>query len=153
MIIWVDADACPKAIKSILFKAANRTETETILVANQYIETPKSKFIRMKRVEKGFDVADTYIATACEPGDLVITADIPLAKLVVDKGAHALDPRGTLYHADNIGERLSVRNFMSDMRDAGLSSGGPASLGSRELNVFASKLDAFLAAHNPNPKK
>ncbi len=112
MKIWVDADACPNVIKDILFKAAQRTETVLTLVANQYLRTPSSPLITAVQVPSGFDVADNHIVQECEPGDLVITADIPLAAEVLKKAAHALNPRGEFYHQENIRHRLAMRNFM-----------------------------------------
>jgi uncharacterized protein YaiI (UPF0178 family) len=131
-------------IKEILFRAAERASVLTTLVANQGMRIPQSPFIRFTQVASGFDVADNHIANAVEPGDLVITADIPLAAAVIDKNAHALNPRGELYTRDNIRERLSMRNFMDELRGSGVATGGPAALGSRDRESFANALDKFL---------
>lgn len=142
--IWVDADACPNVIKEILFRAANRTRIQLTLVANQYIQIPKSAFIKNMRVEKGFDVADDRIVELCRPGDLVVTADIPLADGVVKKGAIALNPRGELYTEENIAQRLSMRNLMEELRSSGEISGGPASFNQTDRQKFANELDKYL---------
>lgn len=147
MQIWVDADACPGVIKEILFRAAERRHIRLTLVANQALHTPPSRYLKSVRVDAGFDVADNYIVQHLEPGDLVITADIPLAAEVIEQGAHAINPRGTLYTRDNIKQRLSMRNFMEDMRNAGLASGGPAALSQADRRAFANQLDRFLAMH------
>jgi uncharacterized protein YaiI (UPF0178 family) len=147
MQIWVDADACPQAIKEILFRAAERAQVLTTLVANTALRTPPSPFIRSVRVAKGFDVADHRIVVQVQPGDLVITADIPLAAEVIARGAHALDPRGELYSEDNVRERLAVRNLMQELRSAGALIGGPAPFGPSERRLFANHLDHFLARH------
>ena len=145
MQIWVDADACPVAIKEILFRAAKRTGVQLTLVANQYLNVPKSPSIRMVQVATGFDVADNEIAKRCSPGDLVITSDIPLAAEVIDKGAHALSPRGELYSADDIRARLTMRDFMDTLRASGIATGGPPALSQSDKNAFASHLDTLLA--------
>jgi len=145
MQIWVDADACPVAIKEILFRAAKRTGVQLTLVANQYLNVPKSPSIRMVQVATGFDVADNEIAKRCSAGDLVITSDIPLAAEVIDKGAHALSPRGELYSADDIRARLTMRDFMDTLRASGIATGGPAALSQSDKNAFASHLDTLLA--------
>ena len=142
--IWVDADACPNVIKEILFRAANRANIQLTLVANQYIQIPKSAFIKNMRVGQGFDVADDRIVELCRPGDLVITADIPLADEVVKKGAVALNPRGELYTKDNIAQRLSMRNLMEELRGAGEISGGPAIFNQSDRQNFANELDKYL---------
>ena len=144
MKIWVDADACPNVIKDILFRAAQRVRISTILVANQLIKTPPSSYISKVQVRAGFDEADKYIAEAIEQGDLVITADIPLASQVIDKGGHALNPRGELYSRDNIRQRLSLRNFMEELRSSGVNTGGPPSLSQSDRQAFANELDRFL---------
>jgi uncharacterized protein YaiI (UPF0178 family) len=144
MKIWVDADACPNVIKDILFRAAQRVQISTILVANQLIKTPPSRYISKVQVRAGFDEADKYIAEAIEQGDLVITADIPLASQVIDKGGHALNPRGELYSRDNIRQRLSLRNFMEELRSSGVNTGGPPSLSQSDRQAFANELDRFL---------
>lgn len=145
MRIWVDADACPKVIKEILFRAAKRAGVQLTLVANQSLRTPPSQHIKAVQVASGFDVADSEIVRQVEAGDLVITADIPLAALVVDKGAHALNPRGELYTPDNIKARLSLRDFMAGLRDSGLQTGGPAPLSQADRQAFANHLDRLLA--------
>jgi uncharacterized protein YaiI (UPF0178 family) len=144
MQIWVDADACPNVIKEILFRAAIRTKTQITLVANQLIRTPPSPFIKNKVVSAGFDVADNEIVKLMEAGDLVITADIPLADAVIDKGGIALNPRGELYSKDNIKQRLSIRNFNEAVRSSGVMTGGPATIHKRYLQSFANSLDKFL---------
>jgi len=144
MQIWVDADACPGVIKDILFRAANRTGTTLTLVANQPVNVPASQYIRTIRVGSGFDVADNEIASRVEPGDLVITADIPLAAEVIDKGGHALDPRGELYTTENIRARLNMRDFLDTMRASGVNTGGPAAIGPRDRQAFGNSLDRFL---------
>jgi uncharacterized protein YaiI (UPF0178 family) len=144
MKIWVDADACPKVIKEILFRVADRTKTSVILVANNYFRLPESAFISFIQVEAGPDIADDEIAKRCEAGDLVITADIPLAARAVEKGARALDPRGTLYDKDNIKQVLTMRNFMQDLRGSGVETGGPDTFGQRERQLFANELDKVM---------
>lgn len=144
MRIWVDADACPQVIKEILFRAAERTRVLTTLVANTRLSTPSSTFVRSVRVGRGFDVADHWIAQQAQPGDLVITADIPLAAQVIARGAHALDPRGDFYSEDNVHERLAVRNLMQELRSTGERLGGPAPLGHGDRQRFANQLDRFL---------
>ena len=145
MQIWVDADACPGVIKEILFRAAERLQIPMTLVANQTLRTPPSRFIRTVQVAKGFDVADNEIAKRVEAGDLVITADIPLASDVVERGGHALDPRGELYTPDNIRERLQMRNFMDGLRASGVQTGGPASIDHADRKRFANQLDRLLS--------
>lgn len=145
MTIWVDADACPNVIKEILYRAAERSRIEVVLVANQWIRTPSSRLIRAIQVPGGLDVADSEIVSRVEPGDLVVTADIPLAALVVEKGALALDPRGQLHTPDSIAQRLSMRDFMADLRGAGIDTGGPPPLHARDRMAFANALDRWLA--------
>jgi len=145
MKILVDADACPVVIKEILFRAAERTKITTTLVANQFLRTPASPFIKMMTVPGGFDVADAKIVEECEAGDLVITADIPLAAFVVTKGAHALNPRGELYTEANIKERLAMRNLMEELRGNGMDISGPATFHHGDRQAFAAALDSFLA--------
>ncbi len=145
MKVWVDADACPVVIKEILFRAAERTKITTTLVANQFLRTPASPYIKTITVASGFDVADSRIVHECEMGDLVITADIPLAALVVTKGAHALNPRGELYTEANIKERLAMRNLMDELRGNGIEIGGPAVFNLTDRQVFAAALDRFIA--------
>lgn len=143
--IWVDADACPGVIKDILFRAANRTGTLLTLVANQPIQVPASRFIRTIQVGSGFDVADNEIVKRLEAGDLVITADIPLAAEVIEKGGHALNPRGELYTEENIRARLNMRDFMDTLRASGVNTGGPAAISQRDRQEFGNSLDRFLA--------
>ncbi len=145
MQIWVDADACPVAIKEILFRAAQRTGLQLTLVANHAMRVPPNSNIRMMQVSSGFDVADNEIVKLAEEGDLVITSDIPLAAEVIEKGAAALSPRGERYTADNIKPRLNMRDFMDTMRASGLQSGGPPPLGPQEKQQFANQLDRWLA--------
>ena len=147
MQIWIDADACPGAIKEILFRAAERERVQVTLVANRALRIPPSPYLRSLQVPPGFDVADKRIVELLAATDLVITADIPLAAAAIDKGAHALNPRGELYTKDNIRERLSMRNFMDELRGSGVTTGGPAALNSRDRQAFANSLDAFLAKH------
>ena len=144
MHIWVDADACPKAIKEILFRAAGRVKMQLTLVANRPLHTPFSQYIDSVVVPQGLDVADGFIVEELTEGDLVITADIPLAAQVIEKGGHALNPRGELYTHNNIDERLSMRNFMDALRGSGVQTGGPAALGQAQKQVFANALDALL---------
>ena len=145
MKIWVDADACPVVIKEILFKAAKRTEVETTLVANQTISIPSSTYIKFLLVPAGFDVADNEIVKQCNAGDLVITADIPLAAEVIEKGGHALNPRGEMYSANSIKAKLTMRDFMDTMRSSGIQTGGPSALNKSDRMKFANELDKFLA--------
>ena len=147
MQIWVDADACPKAIKDILFRAAERTGIMTILVANQYLQTPPSRYIKSMLVASGYDVADNEIVKRLSVGDLVITGDIPLAYEVIGKGGHAINPRGERYTQDTIKERLNMRDFMDTLRASGINTGGPFALSSREIQAFANQLDKFLVEH------
>lgn len=144
MNIWVDADACPNVIKDILFRAADRMQVPTTLVANQKIKVPPSPYIRNVQVSSGFDEADTYIANQVVLGDLVITADIPLAAEVVAKGALALSPRGELYDNSNIRERLTMRDFMDELRGSGIDTGGPSQLKPSDRQAFANQLDHWL---------
>ena len=143
MKIWVDADACPVVIKDILFKAAQRTGVQLILVANQPIKTPPAKNISSLRVQSGFDVADNEIVNRLETGDLVITSDIPLAAEVLDKGGHALNPRGERYSPDTIKAKLGMRDFMDTMRASGIHTGGPPALNQSDRKSFADNLDKF----------
>ena len=148
MHIWVDADACPGVIKDILYRAAERLQIPMTLVANKPLRTPRSPFIRTLQVPGGFDVADNEIAKRVETGDLVITADIPLASDVITRGAHALDPRGDRYTPDNIRERLQMRDFMDGLRGSGVQTGGPAALDHADRKRFADQLDRFLAGRS-----
>jgi uncharacterized protein YaiI (UPF0178 family) len=144
MQIWVDADACPLVIKEILYRAAQRACQQLILVANRPLQVPRSKFIRTVVVPDGLDVADAEIVRQMQPGDLVVTADIPLAAQVVAKGGHALNPRGGLYTEDNIGERLAVRDLLDSLRGSGIETGGPAPLSPANRQAFANQLDRLL---------
>jgi uncharacterized protein YaiI (UPF0178 family) len=147
MRIWVDADACPAAVKEILYRAANRRQLQVTLIANQLLRVPPSPWIRALQVPAGFDVADARIAQEAKQGDLVITADVPLAAQIVAKGAFALDPRGTMLDAANIQERLTLRNFMDELRASGVETGGPSPFSAADRQRFANALDAFLARH------
>ncbi len=144
MQIWVDADACPAVIKEILFRAAERWQIHTTLIANRLLRTPPSAFITARQVPGGFDVADARIVQEVQPGDLVITADIPLAAQVLAKDGHALNPRGEFYTPETIHERLSVRNFLEELRGSGVQTGGPAAFSQADRKAFADRLDAFL---------
>jgi uncharacterized protein YaiI (UPF0178 family) len=145
MKIWVDADACPVAIKEVLFRAAKRTGVELTLVANQTMQIPKSPSIRMLQVASGFDVADKEIVERCSAGDLVVTSDIPLAADVIEKGGIALSPRGELFSADDIRARLTMRDFMDTLRASGINTGGPPALSQSDRQLFARHLDTLLA--------
>lgn len=145
MKIYIDADACPNPIKEILFKAAVRKHCELIVVANKWLALPAYDLIKMVVVASGMDVADDYIAEAVGAGDLVITADIPLADRVIDKQATALNPRGTLYTKSNIKPILSMRNFQHELRNAGVTTGGPKGISQRDIQQFANALDRYLA--------
>ena len=146
MQIWVDADACPGEIKELLFRAAKRTKTKVTLVANQPLRTPRSEFVDSLLVGADMNAADRRIVELVRPGDLVITADIPLAADVVANGAQALNPRGELYTDANIGERVAVRNLLDDLRGGGLVTGGPANFSAKDRQAFANQLDRWLAA-------
>jgi uncharacterized protein YaiI (UPF0178 family) len=143
--IWVDADACPAVIKDILYRAAERVGVELTLVANKPLRVPPSRFIRTVHVGAGFDVADRHIAGAVEAGDLVVTADIPLAAAVVEKGGVALNPRGELYTSENVRQLLDMRNFMDELRSSGVQTGGPPALNNSDRQAFANQLDRLLA--------
>lgn len=147
MKIWIDADACPGVIKEILYRACGRKQVELILVANQPLKVPPSPLIRTVQVPAGFDVADNYIVQNLSAGDLVITADIPLADEVIDAEAHAINPRGDFYSKENIKQRLTMRNFMEELRSTGQVSGGPPPLNHSDRQAFANALDRFLAKH------
>jgi len=147
MNIWVDADACPVVIKDILFRAAERTEVQLTLVANQPIHIPKSHNVNFIQVASGFDVADNEIVKRLSVGDLVITGDIPLAAEVIEKGGLALNPRGELYTSDNIRARLNVRDFMDTLRASGIHTGGPPALSKTDRQSFANNLDKLLTRH------
>ncbi len=147
MKIWVDADACPVVIKEILFRAAERTVVEVTLVANQFVQIPKSRYINFIQVAQGFDVADNEIVKRLKTGDLVITSDIPLAADVIEKGGYALSPRGDLYTVDNIRVRLNMRDFMETLRSSGVDTGGPSALSQSDRKAFANHLDKLLTKH------
>ncbi|MFZ2314439.1 MAG: YaiI/YqxD family protein [Gammaproteobacteria bacterium] len=144
MRIWVDADACPNLIKEILFRVAIRKQIELTLVSNHALSAPTSVYIKKLQVGAGFDVTDDKIVEKIEAKDLVITADIPLASAVVEKHAIAINPRGEIYTPANIKERLSIRNFSTDLRSSGMITGGPPSLGKKEVQQFANALDRLL---------
>jgi uncharacterized protein YaiI (UPF0178 family) len=145
MRIWVDADACPFVIKDIIFRAALRTKTHVVLVANHPISVPFNGFVSAIQVSKGFDVADNQIIEDMKPGDLVITADIPLADAVIDNLGLALNPRGELYTKENIKDRLATRNLMEELRNCGQITGGPKTLNLKDRQKFANQLDRLLA--------
>ena len=151
MPIWVDADACPKVIKEILFRAADRTAVQVTLVANRLLYTPSSPYISAIQVADGFDVADSEIVKRLEAGDLVITADIPLAAEVIEKGGHALDPRGEMHSSDTIQAKLTMRDFMETLRASGIETGEPSAISQRDRQQFAKHLDHYLT-HIAQPK-
>jgi uncharacterized protein YaiI (UPF0178 family) len=144
MVIWVDADACPAQIKEILFRAAERVQVQTVLVANHALRVPRSRFVRATQVEAGFDVADARILAALGAGDLVVTADVPLAAKAVAAEAFALNPRGTFYTPDNVQDHLARRNLMDALRSSGEALRGPAALSKTDIQTFANELDKFL---------
>lgn len=148
MQIWVDADACPKAIKDILFRVAERTKIMVTLVANHGLHIPPSRYIALLQVSSGFDVTDNEIVKRLCVGDLVITGDIPLAHEVLSKGGHAINPRGERYNKDTIAERLAMRDFMESLRSSGINTGGASTLAARDIQAFANQLDRFLAQAN-----
>jgi uncharacterized protein YaiI (UPF0178 family) len=145
MKIWVDADACPAVIKDILYRAADRAQVPLTLIANKMLRVPPSPWIRALQVPAGFDVADRRITDEAATGDLVITADIPLASQVIAKGGLVIDPRGDLLDAGNIEERLTLRNFMDGLRGSGVDTGGPAAFSAADRQAFANRLDGLLA--------
>ncbi len=145
MTIWVDADACPKAIKEVLYRAAQRVQHPCVLVANQFFVVPKSPFIKMTVVASGFDEADNFIAAQAQSGDLVITADIPLAHDAIENGAEALHPRGEKYSIDTIKQKLTMRDLMDQLRGSGEHTGGPPPMHARDVQAFANQLDKWLA--------
>ena len=149
MHIWVDADACPGVIKDMLFRVADRTEIMVTLVANRHLRTPPSRFIKSIVVPAGFDVADKEIVKLAAAGDLVITADIPLAAEVVANGVAVLNPRGEMYTVDNIQQHLTMRNFMEELRGSGVETGGPAAFSQADGRAFARQLDRFVAQRKP----
>ena len=150
MHIWVDADACPKVIKEILYRAAERLRIPLTLVANRPLRVPPSPYIKTLKVPAGFDVADKQIVDEIQANDLVITADIPLSAAVIEKGGHALDPRGELYTESNVRERLSVRDFMDELRGAGVVTGGPSGFSKGNRKEFANALDRILSQWKNN---
>jgi len=145
MKIWVDADACPAVIKEILYRVAKRAKIVTTFVANSFLQLPRSPYIEFRKVASGFDVADKTIGEELEAGDLVITADIPLASEIIDKGGHALNPCGKMYTTENIRGILNMRDFMDTLRGSGVNTGGSPPLGASERKAFADSLDRFLA--------
>jgi uncharacterized protein YaiI (UPF0178 family) len=147
MQIWVDADACPVVIREILYRAAERTGARMTLVANKPVKLPAAPNVHFVQVPAGFDAADKRIVELMSAGDLVITADVPLAAAAIEKGGTALNPRGELYTSENVRERLSVRNFLDELRGSGVNTGGPAALSQRERQMFANQLDRLLARH------
>ena len=144
MHIWVDADACPRPAKDVLFRVAERTHVTVTLVANQYLKTPASRYVNALQVPAGFDVADNEIVARLEPGDLVVTADIPLADEVISKGGAALNPRGTLYTTENIKDHLQRRDMLDELRGSGMVSGGPDTYGNKEVQRFSNALDRYV---------
>jgi len=153
MHIWVDADACPNVIKNILFRAAERAQVALTLVANQLIRIPPSRFVKALQVPAGFDVADDRIVQMVQTGDLVVTADIPLAAAVIAKGGRALDPRGEFYTGENIGEKLSVRKLMDQLRASGVDTDGPPGFSNADRQAFANSLGRFLATAAQSPSR
>lgn len=145
MKIWIDADACPREAKDLVFKSAGRLNIQVVMVANSYMNFPTTPLIQFVHVDQGADVADQYIVDHVETNDLVITADIPLAAKIVEKGAIAMNPRGEIYDEDNISERLSMRDFMSELRGEGLVTGGPAPYSANDRQLFANNLNAILS--------
>lgn len=145
MQIWVDADACPGVVKDMLYRAAERLQLPLVLVANRFLRTPPSQWIRAVQVPQGFDVADNHIAAQVAAGDLVVTADIPLAAAVIERGGFALNPRGEFYSRENIREALDMRNFMDTLRSSGVETGGPPPFSQADRQAFANQLDRFLA--------
>jgi uncharacterized protein YaiI (UPF0178 family) len=149
MQIWVDADACPAVIKDILYRVAERTQIPVTLVANQLLRVPGSKYVRALQVPNGADVADAEIVERLAPGDLVVTGDIPLAALVLEKGGYALNPRGDFYTKDTIAQQLTMRAFMEELRSGGVDTGGPAAFNQGDRQNFANALDRHLARQRP----
>jgi uncharacterized protein len=147
MPIWVDADACPGVIREILIRAAERSHIAVVFVANKPLRMPPSQFIRAIQVPHGFDVADNHIVEQVQAGDLVVTADIPLASAAIERGAGALNPRGELYTKDNIRERLAVRDLLDTLRSTGVNTGGPAALSHADRRQFANQLDRWLGRY------
>jgi len=151
MKIWVDADACPAVLKEILYKAAERNQIQLTLVANNLFRIPKSSFIKFLQVPHGQDVADNEIVKRLEPGDLAVTADIPLAARVVQEGGVALNPRGEVYTEENVSERLSTRDFLDSLRSSGIETGGPSAFDSRDKQAFANSLDYMITKQKNKP--
>lgn len=149
--IWVDGDACPGVIKEILFRAAERAKIHVTLIANHALPRPPSRYIRALTVRGGFDEADNEIVARMQAGDLVVTQDIPLAARVIDKGGVAINPRGERYTPENMAERLSMRNFMEELRGAGVQTGGPSAFNMRDRQTFANQLDRWLTQHAKHP--
>jgi uncharacterized protein YaiI (UPF0178 family) len=149
MKIWVDADGCPQVIKAILYRAATRRKVEVVVVANRRLRAPEGRYVRVLPVPGGPDSVDDHIVEQMEPGDLVVTADVPLASRVVDKGGTALNPRGTLYTEENVGERLAVRDFLKELRDDGVRTAGPPPLDAKARQLFANQLDRWIAQNPP----
>ncbi len=147
MQIYIDADACPKVIKNILYKAANRLNIQVILVANRSLHVPPSRFIKTIRVDAEMDAADEKIVAMVTPGDLVITADIPLANKTIEKGGFAINPRGELYTKENVRTHLSMRNAMAELRESGVETGGPKAFSQKDQLAFANQLDRFIIHH------
>ena len=150
MKIWVDADACPVAIREILFRASTRTAVKLTLIANQHLPVPRSPHINMIQVSSGFDIADDEIVKRMDPGDLVVTSDIPLAANAIARGGFVLSPRGERLTQDNIGARLTMRDFMDSMRASGVTTGGPSPLSQGDRKAFADELDRLLSRHAGN---
>jgi len=146
MRIWVDADACPRDAKQLVYKTANRREIETILVANGGMRIPSSAWVRLEVVDQGLNVADDWIVEQATSGDIVITADIPLAARIVDKGAVGIDPRGQVYHENNVKDRLAARNLLFELREGGLMGGGPPPYKNKDRSRFASALETLITS-------
>ncbi|MBI2520249.1 MAG: YaiI/YqxD family protein [Bdellovibrio sp.] len=143
--IWIDADACPKVIKEVIFKASARLQLEVVLVANSSMFVPQSPLIKLVKVEAGADVADSFIAANVVSFDIVVTADIPLAALIVEKQATAINVRGEIYTEENVHERLSMRNFMKELRDSGVETGGPEAFSAKDKERFANAFNKILS--------
>jgi len=144
LTIWIDSDACPKPVKEVIYRASHRLQLPVILVANSYMSVPQGSLVRSVQVDKGADVADQYIVEHCALQDIVVTQDIPLAALIVEKGAHAINPRGELYTEENISERLAMRDLMKELRDGGMVTGGPAPFSPKDVELFANSLNKML---------
>jgi uncharacterized protein YaiI (UPF0178 family) len=144
MKLWIDADACPRAIKEVIIRAAERLRIPTVFVANSFQQLPRSAVLSFVQVPKGFDVADSYVLANCEEGDVCVTQDIPLAAELVAKKVHALNPRGEHYTESNVRERLNMRDFMDSMRGAGMVTGGPPPLNAQDVQLFANSFDRLL---------